>query len=173
MPRTLEDLTNETVREGGVFAVLYFDMHSPEAEKLKQIATEFVGRITNEPGVLYAQGEVQEPVKSEDGIYSTNAEVHVLAQSLTSLLGISMRYGPIGVEILRPNNHLKLSLGEAHDILLLAAQSSFEFSRFIMNKVATPEDKDRFNKDAERRAEMGKRLLEKKAQEGGESEDKR
>ncbi|MDO8339274.1 MAG: hypothetical protein Q7T16_01305 [Candidatus Burarchaeum sp.] len=173
MTRTLEDLTNETVREGGVFAVLYFDMHSPEPEKLKQIATEFVGRITNEPGVLYAQGEVQEPVKGEDEIYSTNAEVHVLAQSLTSLLGISMRYGPIGVEILRPDNHIKLSLGEAHDILLLAAQNSFEFSRFVINNVATPEDKARFNKDAERRAEMGKRLLEKKGKDEEESKDTR
>ena len=173
MSRTLEDLTKETVKEGGVFAVLYFDMHSPEPEKLKQIATEFVGRITNEPGVLYAQGEIQEPVKGEDEIYSTNAEVHVLTQSLTSLLGISMRYGPIGVEILRPDNQLKLSLGEAHDILLLAAQNSFEFSRFIMNKVASPEDKEKFNKDAERRAEMGKRLLERKEKNEGESEAQR
>jgi len=170
MARTLEDLTNETVREGGVFAVLYFDMHSPEPEKLKQIATEFVGRITSEPGVLFAQGEIQEPVKGEDEIYSTNAEVHVLTQTITSLVGISMRYGPIGVEILRPNNNLKVSLGEAHDILLLVSQNSFEFSRFVMNKVASPEDRDKFNRDAERRAEMGKRLLEKKGKKEDESE---
>ncbi|VVC04682.1 Uncharacterised protein [Candidatus Burarchaeum australiense] len=162
MARTLEDLTNEAVREGGVFAVLYFDMHSQDVEKLKQISTEFVGRMTGEPGVLYAQGEIEEPIKGADGVYSTNAEVHVLTQTLTSLMGVAMRYGPIGVEILRPDNHLKLSLGEAHDLLLLVSQNSFEFSRFVINKIASPEDKQKFQKDSERRAEMGKKLLERK-----------
>ena len=170
MAKTLEELTNETVKEGGVFAVLYFDMHSKDKEQLKGVATDFVGRITREPGILYAQGEIEEPVKDAEGVYSTNAEVYVLAQTFTALLGLSIRYGPIGVEILRPDDRLKLTLGEAHDILLLVAQNSYEVSRFVMSRVAKPEDWEQFKKDSERRAEMGRKLLERKEKkEAGES----
>ena len=166
--KTLEELTEETVREGGVFAVLYFDMHSKDEEQLKQLATEFVARLTREPGVLYAQGEIESPMKGDDEVFSTNAQVHLLAQTLTSLAGIAMRYGPIGVEILRPESSLKLTLGEVHDLLLLISQNSFEFSRFVMNRVATKEDWAKFQKDSERRVEMGKRLLERKGEEASE-----
>ncbi|RLG19307.1 hypothetical protein DRN67_03010 [Candidatus Micrarchaeota archaeon] len=160
--KTLEQLTKETVEQGGVFAVLYFDMHAKEEENLKNIATDFVGRITKEPGVLYAQGEIEAPTKGSDEVYSTNAQVYVLTQTLTHLAGICMRFGPIGVELLKPEDRLTLSLGEVHDLLLLISQNSFEFSRFVMSRVAKKEDWENFIKAAEKRAEMGKRLRERK-----------
>jgi len=164
MAKTLEELTSEAVKEGGVFAVLYFDMHSQEKEQLKQLAVDFASRITQENGILYAQAEIEEPIEYE-GAFSTNAEVHVLAQTFSALMNIAVRYGPIGVEILRPDNYLKLTLGEAHDLLLNAAQNSFEFSKFVLNRLANEEQKEQFRKDMERRAEMGRRLMEKRQKE--------
>jgi hypothetical protein len=160
MAKTLEELTNETVKEGGVFAVLYFDMHAQDKEQLKQIAVDFASRITREHGVLYAQAEIEEPIEYE-GAFSTNAEVHVLTQTFSALLNLAVRYGPLGVEIFRPENFIKLTLGEAHDILLTASQNSLEFTKFSLNRIATEEQKADFQKDLARRSEMGKRLLEK------------
>jgi len=161
MAKTLEELTNETVKEGGVFSVLYFDMHAQDREQLKQLATDFATRITKEYGVLYAQAEIEEPLEFE-GAFSTNAEVHVLTRTFSALMNLAVRYGPLGVEILRPDNHLKLTLGEAHDMLLTAAQTSLEFSKYVLNHIANEEQKADFEKDLKRRAEAGKRLMEKR-----------
>ena len=159
---TLEKIAEKTVAEGGLIVVLYFDMHDKQKDNLKGLVVDFVKQITAEPGVVYAHGEVHEPMEI-DGMYSTSAEVYMVARKLGDVLRIATKYGPIGAEMLRPA-HLKLSAVEVQDIILDTAQNSMNFSQYVVSKVMKEEERKDFEKQLERRAEVGRKLLEKKNQ---------
>lgn len=158
--KSFEELTEEVIRERGYLAVLYFDLHAKTAEEVKNLMVGFVGKLTKEPGVAYAVGEIDQPIE-KGGIFSTWAEVKLLVRDFPTLARISSLYSPIGVEISRPHE-VKLSLGEAQKILLDSSQISQSFTRHIMEKVLSKDELADYQKKMDSRAEIGRKLLEKK-----------
>lgn len=160
MPKSVDEITDEAIREGGILAVIYFDLHANSKDAVKQLLVGSLAKLSKEPGVIYAVGEIDEPIESE-GLFSSSAEVKILTKDYISLQTICAQYGPIGVEILQPYE-IKLTLGEAQDALLRVAETVQEYAKIILDKIMSPEDKEKYQKALQQRAELGKRLLEKK-----------
>ncbi|MFH1286129.1 MAG: hypothetical protein ABIH99_06130 [Candidatus Micrarchaeota archaeon] len=160
MVKNANEVTEETINQGGVLALFYFDVQGNNEEMLKNSLVEFVGRITHEAGVVYAIGRIEEVIKMED-TFVTSAEVKLLAKDFSTLLNVAIRYGPIGAEILKPNS-ITLSMSDAQGIVLNLAQTSHEFSKFVMEKLLTKDEQEKFRREMVRRAEAGKQLLNKK-----------
>ena len=158
--KTVEQITDDAVREGGYLANVYFDLHATTEEAVKSLMVGFIGKLTKEPGVIYAVGEIDKPMEKE-GVFSTWAEVKLLAQDFPTLVRVASQYSPIGVEILRPDE-VKLTLGEAQSALLDVAQTSQNFTRLIMERVLSGEEKAEYGKKMAQRAELGRKLIEKK-----------
>ncbi|MBI4399128.1 hypothetical protein HY570_00110 [Candidatus Micrarchaeota archaeon] len=160
--RTLEDIAEEAVESGGVLATLYFDVFSNSKENLQSILVDFIGRISQDTGVVYAVGEVLDVVEDDNG-YSTSAEVKVVAKDFTSLAGIAIKFSPIGIEVIKPNK-ITLTAGEIQSILLNIAQTSYEFSQFALRRLLSKDELEKFEQKMKLRAELGKKLLEKKGE---------
>ena len=159
----IEKLTRDTINKGGLLAILYFDLHSPDDDKLQQLATGFVDSILKQDGVVTAYGEIDEPME-KDGTYSTSIEVKILTKDLLSLINVCSVFNPVSVEITRPNE-IKLPIDKAHDILMSVSSNWFNIKRYITEKVSSKEDIEQFKKYLDNRVEIGKKLLEKKGAE--------
>ena|GEM_PF-5635881 len=155
----IEKLTKETVRDGGVVALLYFDLHGKDKGNLTKVATGFVQRIIGEEGVAYAVGEIDEPLKQED-MYSTSVEVKVLAKDFSTLSRLCSSFSPFSVEILEPGE-IRMGVGDAQELLLNISTVTYDLKRYIYEKVANAEDRAEFMKGVKTRMDMGKKLLEK------------
>lgn len=159
--RSVSEITDEAVADGGYLALVYFDLHAKTADGVKNLMVGFIGRLTKEPGVIYAVGEIDQPLE-KGGVFSTWSEVKLLARDFSTLVKISSQYSPIGIEIIRPGR-VSLDLGEAQGLLLDISQTSQNFTRLIMDRVLSKEEVAEYQKKMEARAELGKKLLEKKA----------
>lgn len=157
--KSVSEITDEAIADGGYLALVYFDLHAASAEEVKNIMVGFIGKLTKEKGVLYAVGEIDSPV-GKDGLFSTWAEVKLLAQDFAALVRIASQYSPIGIEILRPDK-VELTIGDAQGALLDISQTSQNFTRMIMERVLSKGEAEEYKKKMESRAELGKRLLEK------------
>jgi hypothetical protein len=157
MAKSVEQVTDDTIREGGVLAIVYFDIHGKSREGIKHMLVDFIGKLTRERGVVYAVGQVKDSIEDESG-FATSAEVKVLTKDYSALLDIALRYGPIGVEIIKPHE-IRMNLGEAQNAILNVAQTSHEFSTYVVEKLMKEEEKVELNKKLEKRAELGKKLL--------------
>ncbi len=159
MSKSVEEVNDEVVGKGGLLVVVYFDIHGNSPEIIQNSMVEMIGRMSHEMGVVYATGEIENPIEYE-GMHSTCAEVRLLVKDLNSLVNVCFRYGPIGIDVIRPEE-ITLSLPQLHEILLNISQTSQEYSQFMYEKIMTPEDKERFNKQLINRAELAKRIIEK------------
>jgi len=172
----LERVIAETTKHGAIHCLLYFDAHGREEEQVKNSLIEFIDRLANEKGVLYCKGEILAPYKrvtDETGIvadesaenklvsYSTSAEVTALVEDFAKLAELTMRYGPVGVEILNPPE-IRLPLSEAHTLLLDISTQAQQYSAYILKNVMKPEEYAEFEEKLKRRAEIGKQLADKK-----------
>ena len=158
--KSVDEITDDAIREGGYLAMVYFDLHGTTSEAVKNIMVGFIGKLTREPGVIYAVGEIDQPIEKE-GMFSTWAEVKLLAEDFPALVRISAQYSPIGVEILRPEE-VRMNLGEAQSTLLDISQTSQNFTRLIMEKMLTDGEKKDYATKMSQRMELGKKLFEKK-----------
>lgn len=159
--KEVEELFEKATREkGAVLALLHFDAHGKDEETVRNSLIDFVDRMTKEKGVVYCKGEIGEVLKKSDESYSTYAEVKVLVASFSDLLNLSLKYGPVAVEILSPSE-IRLELDEAHALLLDASRSTQDYVEYIMKKVLKPEDFAKFREQLKYRAEVGKKLMEK------------
>jgi hypothetical protein len=158
--KTVDEMTDDAIRQGGYLAMVYFDLHGTTSEAVKNIMVGFIAKLTREPGVIYAVGEIDQPMEKE-GMFSTWAEVKLLASDFSTLVKISTQYSPIGIEILRPDE-VKMTLGEAQSALLDISQTSQNFTRLIMERTLSEDDKKDYSKKMWQRAELGKKLFEKK-----------
>jgi len=158
--KSVDEMTDDAVREGGYLAMVYFDLHATQADAVKNIMVGFIGKLTREPGVIYAVGEIDQPVEKEV-MFSTWAEVKLLAEDFPTLVRIASQYSPIGVEILRPDE-VKMTLGEAQGSLLDISQTSQNCRRRIMERMLSEDEKKEYGKKMLQRTELGKRLFEKK-----------
>jgi len=157
--KSVDEVNEEVVRKGGLLTVIYFDIHGNSPEIIQNSMVDMLTRLTHEPGVVYATGSIDEPIEFE-GMHSTSAEVKLLAKDFNSLLNVCFRYGPIGIDIIKPDE-LKLSLQQLHELLLNISQTSQEYSKFVYGKIMSPEDKEKFDKQLINRAELAKKLVEK------------
>ncbi|OIO28253.1 hypothetical protein COX86_01480 [Candidatus Micrarchaeota archaeon CG_4_10_14_0_2_um_filter_60_11] len=164
----LEKLFDEACKQGAVLVRLHFDTHGANKEAVSGALVDFIGRVSKEDGVLYCKGEVDAPIEEEDGSWSTNAEVRVLAEAFYQLVYLCFRYGPIGVEVDKPAK-LDLSANDMQGILLDASKISNDYSRFIYDQVLSNEKKTEVLKQLDKRAAAGKRLRERA--EDAESKD--
>jgi hypothetical protein len=153
-------LIDKTIAEGGVYAVLYFDIHTKSKEKAQEIGAGFVETLLKEPGAVYAIGEIDEPIQNED-LFSTTVEVRFLAKSFPHLTNVVAIHSPFSIEILAPDE-VNLSLDQAHVVLTNISTTTSDYKKYILEKVTSPDEMEKYQKILEQKAELGKRLLEKK-----------
>lgn len=162
MSDDVEKLTKKTIENGGVLAILYFDIHAKSKEAVRELGTGFINSVIQKPGVVFALGEIDEPVGGEEGKnWSSSIELKVLTKNFTILAGLCSAHSPFTVEILRPDE-ISLQLNEAHEVLGLMSATTAEYKKYILTKLAKPGEKAAIEETLKRRAEMGKRILGKK-----------
>lgn len=157
----IDQLTKEVLSQGGIQALLYFDIHGGDPEILKNMMVQFLSKITKTEGVAWSYGEIEPPIKSEDGLYSSMAEVKVLVRSFEVLIFLSLNFAPIGVEVVKPENQIKLNLNEVHRVCLNLSEFSHMYTDLYLNKVLKGDDKVEYYKKFKAREELGKQLREK------------
>ncbi len=156
----VNEVTEKTIARGGILTKLYFDMQSEKAEELQPLMVDLINsRLLKTPGVVYAAGSIDEPMKLED-VYSTNAIVDVLFTDIGSLIQVIFNFSPVGIEVIRPQGDFVIKSSQLHAVLVSLSQMSMEYSKYILTKVLKPEDIDRVNKELRIREEMGKKAMQ-------------
>ncbi|NYZ73880.1 hypothetical protein H0O00_01940 [Candidatus Micrarchaeota archaeon] len=157
----VEKLTKATIANGGVLAMLYFDIHAKSKETVQELGTGFINSIIQKPGVVFALGEIDEPVGGEDGKnWSSSISIKVLTKDFANLAAICMAHSPYTVEILRPDE-IKMQLAEAHTLLGTMSAITAEYKKYILTKLSRPDELARLQENLKTRAAMGKKILEK------------
>lgn len=156
----VDKVTDKVIGQGGLLSLLYFDIHGSKRETIQQLGVGFVQKLLKEPGVVYARGQIEEPLMNED-MYSTSIEVRILTKTLSDLARICSSYSPFSVEVLKPTE-VKLGLDQVHDLLIDISTVTYEYKKHIIEKTATKEDLEKYKKNLENKAKLGKILMEKK-----------
>ena len=157
--KKLEGMIAEASRYGAVYAVLHFDAHGKESESVKNSLVDFLSRLTKEKGVLYCKGEIDEVLDDGKGSFSATAEVKILAENVSKMLDVCMRYGPVAIEILEPKE-IKLKALDLQDLLLMASAVSKEYASYIVQKVWGPEELEKYKLRVQQQVEQGKKLVD-------------
>jgi len=155
----VEKVTKDAVKNGGILAVLYFDIHTKTKEKAQEIGAGFVEQLLREPGVIYAVGEIEEPIQDND-LFSTPVQVKVLSKSFTHLANLCATHSPFSIEILEPDQ-IRLQLSEAHDVLANIATTTADYKKYIIEKLTSPEEREKYKRILEAKAELGRKILQK------------
>ncbi|MEW6722004.1 MAG: hypothetical protein AB1324_01965 [Candidatus Micrarchaeota archaeon] len=164
MAGDIEKLTKDTVANGGVLAMLYFDIHAKSKELVQELGAGFINNLVQKPGVVFALGEIDDPAGGEEGKnWSSSIEVKILTKDFAALAAIVMAHSPYTVEILRPDE-IRLPLSEAHSLLGTMSAVTAEYKKYILTKLSKPEEVLQMQENLRRRSEMGKKVLGK---EGG------
>ncbi len=158
--RKLESLFNEAVSYGAVLAIMHFDVHGKEKEAVRDSLVEFLSRLSKEQGVLYSKVEIDEAIGGEEEGFSTNAEVKILADNFGTMLLLSMRYGPVAVEIVKPTE-IKLGAQEMQDLLLVGSEVSKQYAAYVVQKVWGAEELEKYRDRVTRQLQEGRKLREK------------
>ncbi len=156
----IDKLTNETIGNGGVLALLYFDLHGNTKEVIAQLGTGLVQKMLTEPGMVYAVGQIDEPMQNGE-ILSSSVEVKVLVKNIAVLARVCGNYSPFSIDLLRPDE-VKMSADQVHAMLMDIAVNNYELKKLIIEKVYTPKDLEAFRKAIEGRMAVGKKLMEKR-----------
>ncbi|MEK6981782.1 MAG: hypothetical protein AABX38_02525 [Candidatus Micrarchaeota archaeon] len=155
-----DKITNDAISKGGTLCLLYFDLHSSDKDNLTSLSTGFIDSIIKTQGVIYALGEINEPVET-DKVFSTSIEVKVLVKDLLTLINLCSLFNPLNVEILRPN-HFELSVQTIQDILMSVSANWFGIKKTIAEKTSSTEDLERYKVYLENRIKVGRAILDKK-----------
>ena len=159
--KEVEKVTKDTVANGGVLAMLYFDIHAKTKEVVQELGTGFINSVIQKPGVVFALGEIDEPIGGEEGkTWSASIQLKVLTRDFSSLAAICMANSPYSVEILRPDE-IRLTLDQAHNLLGTMSATTAEYKRYILTKLSKPDELARLQENLRVRAEMGKKILNK------------
>jgi hypothetical protein len=157
----VEKVTKDTVAKGGVLAMLYFDLHAKSREVVQELGTGFINNIIQKPGVVFAVGEIDEPLGGGEGKnFSSSIEIKLLTRDFTTLAAICMAHSPYSVEILRPDE-IRLTLDQAHGLLGTMSATTAEYKKYILTKLSSGDELARMQENLKARAEMGKKILKK------------
>jgi len=154
----VEVLTQATLEKGGILSLLYFDMHGPDKDKVEQLLVDLATRLSKEKGVVYAVGDINRAIELGEGKYSAAAKVTILTETFAILSKICDSYGPMGIEILKPNE-ITLSVPDAQQVLFEHVKMMSDLLREMVEKNMTPEEKRKLGKLLEARAELGKDFI--------------
>ena len=166
--RKLNKSIDKAISEGALYVKLYFDLHGKSEESLKELATGFVGKIIEYPGVIFAKGEIDEPIQDND-LISVPIEVDVLVADLPSLIRLSMDFIPYSVEVRKPLHPITLDINQIHDIVMDTSTTSFNYRKYIIERASTPHDKAVYSRTVKNRVLLGKKLLSKSKQDEGDN----
>jgi hypothetical protein len=155
----IEALTQATVEKGGILAMLYFDMHGKDKEKLEQLLVDLANRLNDEKGVVYSVGEIDRAMELGDQ-FSAAAKITILTGSFAVLSRICDSYGPMGIEILKPNE-IHLSIPDAQQVLFDHVKMMSDLLREMIEKNMTPEERAKLGKLMAARAELGKDMIKR------------
>ena len=155
----LDPLIDKAVKKGAIYALYHFDAHGNNEEAVRDSLVEFIARLSKEPGVLYAKGEIEKTVEGEE-MYSCCSETKILAEDLSALLRVALKFGPMAVEILKPHKR-EFDATEMQAVLLDASMTAQEYSKFVLSEKVAPEKKAALEERLKLRAEWGKELREK------------
>jgi hypothetical protein len=156
----VDKVTEKAVNEGGILALLYFDIHGSDKDTLVQLATGFVQKVLKEKGVIFAKGEIDEPMESE-GLFSTSLELKVLTKDVVSMAEICSNFCPFSLEVLEPQD-FRMPVADMQDLLMFISSNSHDYKKYILQKVSPKEQQEAYKRNLRNRTEIGKRLLEKK-----------
>jgi hypothetical protein len=156
----VDNLTEKIVGEGGVLALLYFDLHGTNKDSLVQLGTGLVQKILKQDGVVFARGEIDEPMETE-GMFSTSLELKVLTEDVVSLAQICSDFSPFSLELLEPQE-FRIPVPHMQDLFMFVSSTSHDYKKYILQKLSPPEKGAEYAKNLHARAELGKKLLEKK-----------
>ncbi|MCX6769044.1 MAG: hypothetical protein NTY83_04375, partial [Candidatus Micrarchaeota archaeon] len=70
-------------------------------------------------------------------------------------------YSPFSIEILQPGEFV-ISVSEMHEILMFLGATTHDYKKYILEKVASPEEKERYKKSLEQRLKIGEKLMGRK-----------
>jgi hypothetical protein len=85
----------------------------------------------------------------------------MLTSTYAELVNIALKYGPIAVEILKPDK-IALTLDEAQNIIVDASNVCSSDLKYIYEKTLTGEDLRLFHEKLAAKAELGKKISEEK-----------
>ncbi|MBD3398099.1 hypothetical protein GF412_02785 [Candidatus Micrarchaeota archaeon] len=156
----VDNLTEKTVEEGGVLALLYFDIHGTDRDTLVNLSTGLVQKVLKQDGVVFARGEIDEPMEAE-GMFSTSLELKVLTKDVVSLAQLCADFSPFSLELLEPQE-FRVPVPHMQDLFMFVSTNSHDYKKYILQKLSPPEKGAEYAKNLHARAELGKKLLEKK-----------
>ncbi|MEM0143377.1 MAG: hypothetical protein QXS81_03020 [Candidatus Micrarchaeaceae archaeon] len=155
----LTAITEDAIKNGGLLLRLYFDMQDKDKNKLQPLLVDLLNnRLLKEKDVIYGYGKIREPIENE-GFFVTSAIITVLLKGIRSAINIMFNYAPIAVEVLKPEKEAYISSAELQAMLLDISNISITYSKYILDKVLSKEDKIMIAKQLENRAEIGKKLI--------------
>ncbi|MDE1834823.1 MAG: hypothetical protein KGH64_05815, partial [Candidatus Micrarchaeota archaeon] len=113
-----EEVTQKTIRNGGILTKLYFDMQSEKEEELQPLMTDLINnRLLKAPGVVYCFGSIEKPMKLDD-IYSTSAIVTALFKDLGAAVNVVFNFAPAGIEVIEPEGHYTMKISDLNGVLV-------------------------------------------------------
>jgi len=139
----LDKVTDEAVKKGAVLSNLFFDSKENTEEIVKNQLTFLFKKISKEQGVIYGIGVIEPPIKEEypDGAkYVSSGEIKVLTQDLNSLIRLVGLYGPVHVEIVKPDK-VKCTPQEVENMLNQSIFITYKLSQHIVRSAFKEEDK--------------------------------
>jgi len=161
----VEKLTKEAIANGGILAMLYFDIHAKTKELVQELGTGFINEMIHRNGVVFALGEIDEPAGGDEKTnWSSSIQLKILTKDFATLGAICMANSPYSVEILRPDE-IKLTLSNAHSLLGTMSAVTAEYKRYILTKISSKDEVGRMQENLKKRADMGKRILKKDKEE--------
>ena len=155
----VDRVTEEAMAKGGILVKMYFDMRHNERDKLQPLMTDLINeRLMKEKGIVYCYGAIEEPLE-RDGIFITSGTVTVLFDSFLPLIGIAFSYAPAGIEILKPTKDISFKPMQLQSMLMDISNISINYSKYILERVLSPEEKEAIATHLNDRVELGKKLL--------------
>ncbi len=161
----MEEVTENTLRKGGILTKLYFDMQSPEDTDLQALLADLINnKLLKSAGVVYCSGSIEETIKVND-VYSSAATVTTLFSDIGALINAVFNFAPAGLEIIKPENELVIKTSQLQSVMLSLSEISVDYSKYILERVLKKDEYDKVLTDLKAREDLGKRLINKSKEE--------
>jgi len=146
MSKELDKIANEAVKKGAILSNLYFDSKEDSEEVVKNQLTLLFKKMSKEEGVVYSVGVIEQPIKEEypDGVkYLSSGEVNILTKDLDSLIRLVGMYGPVHIEIVKPEK-MKVSPQEFEKTINQSILITYKLSQHIVRASLKDEVQKKF-----------------------------
>ena len=118
----------ELIEKGGIRARLYLEAQGKSPELIEKAKENLIKDLKKKCYVVKVSSE--EPI-FEANMFSTIAEVEIIAYSLRNLFDIVMSFGPSAVEILEPDEII-MNIGDLQAILVDISQLIYSLTHQLL-----------------------------------------